>query len=180
LAIALFNILPAYPLDGGRILQACLFSAFSNKESKPLAAQRRANSVCKAVTVMFSLIFFACFLLTRGKNVSLLLFGVFLFFGVVGNKNTHTVYEKLDFSVKTSLKKGVQIRYVAVLDSRPVKDVLPFLERGSYLVLRVYDENERHLFDLPQNEFSEWFLRAKTPYTTLKELFVTKKEYTYA
>ena len=169
LGIALVNLLPAYPLDGGRIFRCTLARALAKTQANESKAEAKAEKICRGVTLMFSAGFFVLFALVSPKNLSLLLFGGFLLLGSFGNKERST-YSRMDFSCQDALKKGVELKRVAVLGTCPIKDVLGFLSRGSYLVLEVYDENERHLFDLPQNELSAWFLRAKTPYESLKSI----------
>ena len=169
LAIALINLLPAYPLDGGRILRCTLARSLAKNQANESKAERKAEKICRATTFVFAAGFFVLFALVNPKNLSLLMFGFFLLLGAFGNKERST-YGRMDFSCKDALKKGIELKRIAVLYTCPIKDVLGFLSRGSYLVLEVYDENERHLFDLPQNELSAWFLRAKTPYESLNSI----------
>lgn len=166
LAIALVNLLPAYPLDGGRIFKCTLARIFAKNQANQSKAEKKAERICRAVTLLFAAGFFILFAFVRPKNLSLLLFGGFLFLGAFGNKE-RSVYSRMDFSCREALKKGIELKRVAVLGACSIKDVLGFVSRGSYLVLEIYDENERHLFDLPQNELSVWFLDAKTPYESL-------------
>ena len=178
LLIAIINLLPAYPLDGGRILQCALAKSFLKNTADIRYSKRKAEKICRGITLGFAsalaLAFLACTL--QGVfNITLLAFGGFLFVGALGNRNKTAVYAKLDYSCKDDLKKGVALRRVAVLDSCPIKDALKFVSRGTYLVLEVYDEGENHLFDIPQNELNEYFLRAKNPYETLVFLKKTAK-----
>lgn len=178
LAIALINLLPAYPLDGGRILRCALTRGFLKKSADTDRAKRNAERLCRIVTLVFALLFavaFGCVWLQGSFNLTLLAFCIFLLVGAIGNRDKTAVYNKLDYSSKNDLKKGIELRRVAVLGSCPIKDALRFVSRGTYLVLEVYDERERHLFDLPQNELNEYFLRAKTPYETLVFLKKTAK-----
>ena len=168
-AIALVNLLPAYPLDGGRIFRCVLARALAKNQANEYKAEAKAEKICRAVTLAFSEGFFAMFFFVSPKNLSLLLFGGFLFLGSFGNKE-RSAYRRMDFSCKEALKKGIELKRVAVLGTCAIKDVLGYLSRGSYLVLEVYDENEQYLFDLPQNELSVWFLRAKTPYESLNSI----------
>lgn len=170
LSIALVNLLPAYPLDGGRILQCALARSFSKTEPREGVAERKAKKICKIVTVLFACLLFLLFVagvLRRQFNLSLCLFALFLLFGGLGNKKKDAFYEKMDISMRSAFKRGAEIKRVAVLSSCTVKDALRFLSRGNYLVLEVYDEKERHLFDLSQNEFAEVFEKAATPYTPI-------------
>ncbi len=172
LAIGLVNFLPFYPLDGGRILRGILARVFAKKQAQTALAEKRAGRICKGVTLLGAGTLLLCFLaqcIERSPNFTLLAFGLFLFVGGLGNKRGESVYEKVDMSFTPSLKKGVEIRRVAVADECPIKDVFPFLSRGSYLVLEVYDK-EGGSFDLPQNRLAAWFDRAATPYESLREL----------
>ena len=173
LCIALVNLLPAYPLDGGRVFKACLTRGFLKKGDAYNAAEQKAGKICRTVTLSFAILFFLLFLglCVRGTpNFTLLAFGGFLLLGGLGNKNKDAVYARMDFSAREELRRGVEIRRVAVLESCPIKNVLQYIVRGSYLVLEVYDENEKRLFQLPQNQLADWFLLAKTPHETLGEL----------
>ncbi len=172
LAIALVNFLPFYPLDGGRILRGLLARAFAKREAKVALAEKKAGRICKIITLLGASCLTCCFLaqwVEGAPNFTLLAFGVFLFVGGIGNKREASVYEKVDMSFTPSLKKGVEIRRVAIDSGCAVKDVFPFLSRGSYLVLEVYEEGA-WAFDLPQNAFAKWFAQADTPYQTLREL----------
>lgn len=173
LSIALVNLLPAYPLDGGRILRCVLSRAFAKKQADEMLVRRRAERVCKGITITLSFFFLVGFVFNffEGRyNVSLLFFALFLLFGGLGNKDGAAVYEKIDFSVKKILEKGAEIKRVAVLENRPIKDVFKFLSSGNYLVLEIYDEQERHLFDLSQNEFAQLFYEAENSYVTFRDL----------
>lgn len=173
LAIALVNLLPAYPLDGGRILKGILENSFAKSNALREKTQARAEKICRAVTFFFAALFFTFFVWSIARkepNFSLFAFGLFLFFGAFGNRNEKAVYDKMDLSCKDALRRGVELKRVAVLGSCPIKNTFRYVTRGTYLVLEVYDENETHLFDLPQNELSTLFLLAKTPYDTLLDL----------
>ena len=173
LAIALVNLLPAYPLDGGRILKCSLAKSLSKKYVDTTQAEEKAEKFCRCITLCFSIGFFAAFLVLcfqKKPNFSLLIFAVFLFVGFLGNKDKAAVYSRIDFAQNQPIQRGIEIRRVAILASCPIKDVFRFLSRGNYLVLEIYDENERHLCNLPQNKLSVLFEKAPSPYTPLREL----------
>ncbi|MBQ8685968.1 MAG: hypothetical protein IJ514_07340 [Clostridia bacterium] len=172
LAIALVNLVPAYPLDGGRVLHCCLTRSFMRR-ADAAAAEERSRRVCRLVTLLFSACCFALFIAAcaRGApNFTLLAFGGFLLVGALGNRDEAAVYDKMDISSKEALSRGVEIKRVAVLENKPIKDIFRYLSRGSYLVLEVYDQNESLLFELSQNELSRLFLCSASPYTTLGEV----------
>lgn len=171
IAIALVNLLPAYPLDGGRILRCLLAKSFLKNNPDEQKAERKAEKIGRFVTLGIALLLTFIFIgqcAQNSPNVTLLAFAIFLFVGAFGTSEKDAVYGKMNISLRGILKKGIEVRYVAVLDSIPIKDCLRFLAKGSYLVLVVYDEGENFLFELPQNQLSTYLLRAKSPYDTLR------------
>ncbi len=179
LSIALVNLLPAYPLDGGRILQCALAKLFQSKTAREDLAERKARRVCKTLTLSLSLVLLLLFVLKQmdGEgNFSLLTFSLFLLFGGLGGKNT--AYEKLSFSYFPDLKRGVELRRVAISAACPVKDAIRFFAKGYYLVFEVY-EGEKHLFDLSQNQFNDLFSLSRTPYESLSVLWDRQNQAKY-
>ena len=179
LSIALVNLLPAYPLDGGRILRCALAHSFLKHQPNPQKAEERAGKICRIVTLLFSSLLLMAFILLciqKTVNLTLLAFSLFLAVGAFGNKDNPAVYDRLNFSRTDALKRGVEIRRVAVLDTCTVKSALRFLSASSYLVLEVYDKQERHLFDLPQNLFASLFAKAESPYESLGVLYTKKND----
>ena len=179
LSIALVNLLPAYPLDGGRIFKCLLVRALMEKYAQEAQAERLAEKICRLATLFFAFLFLLAFvilLFRKTLNPSLLAFALFLLFGAFGSPEKNAVYDKMDFSCREALKRGVELRRIAVLSTCTVKDALRFLMKGSYLVLEVYDEDERHLFDISQNELSQLFLSASSPYETLLNLHKKSKK----
>ena len=177
LSIALVNLLPAYPLDGGRILKCILTRAYLKRNPNTQKAVKRAEKICRATTLTIAGCLLTLFILLYTKkhvNLTLLAFAVFLAVGAFGNRDKQAVYKRLDFSLKSALRRGIEIRRVAVLETCTVKSALRFLSTGSYLVLEVYDQNERHLFNLPQNLFASLFSNSTTPYETLGDLYRNK------
>ena len=173
LSIGLVNLLPAYPLDGGRIVNCLLQKYYLKRNPNTTLAQEKSTRICRIITIVFALLFIAVFLILATQmryNISLLFFGVFLFVGSIQNKSRNASYERISFTITDTLKKGMTVRRVAVLESCTLKQALRFLEQGQFLILSVYSETQEHLFDLPQNQFSNLFSKSSSPYQTLGEL----------
>lgn len=151
LSVALVNLVPAYPLDGGRVLKCVLEKRLEEK---------RAERVCRTVSLLFAGGCFAAFafLLFRGEvNLSLPLFGVFLAAGAFGSGKGEARYTHVDFSSRRAFARGAEIKKVAALSDCTVKRAISFTERGRFLVLDVYDKRENFLGELTQNDLAEIF-----------------------
>ena len=173
LSIALVNLLPAYPLDGGRILRCVLVKAFAKTADGEEKAEKKAKKITRFITLIFALVLIVLFFLSAsngGVNFSLIAFAAFLFFGALGGGKNRAEYERMDISCAPLLRRGAEVKKVAILQNCPIKNTFRFLSRGYYLVLEVYDERERRLFDLSQNELSVFFTAAKSPYEPIGEI----------
>ena len=176
LSVALVNLLPCYPLDGGRVLRATLTSTIYKRKGDYPKAERTAYTLCKALSITLGALLCAIGVLlffTGRGNVSACVFGAFLIVGAV--QNTKNVsYAKIRFSNEDALKRGVETRRIAMLHTCKLKDVFRFIRHGSFLILDVYSADETLQFTVTQNELDELFLRAPSPYATLGELYRKK------
>lgn len=170
LSVALVNLLPAYPLDGGRIFCACLRRKYG---------ENKARKIGKAVACFFASLFAAAFFafVFRGKlNLSLGIFAVFLLAGGFGNgKEDPAAYEKLRYSFEESLKRGAEVKRVAVSETCTLRRALSFTEKGKYLVLDVYDGQEKKAGEIGQNELAALFEQS-APFDRLGDLLRKKAE----
>lgn len=170
LSVALVNFLPAYPLDGGRILKCFLTLRFMNG-TKGGNAERKAGKICAMITFATAFLLLVCFFTLAKDGVFNYTILGFTFFLIVGqfSKKTDTRYLKISYSNLSALARGVEIRRVAVLDSTPLKSVLRYLCQGKYLLLEVYDRNENRVGELRQSEFAEIFKNSSV-YTKIGEV----------
>ena len=174
LSIALVNLLPAYPLDGGRILKCALARFYLKSNPDEARAVKKAEIICRGITFTFAFLLFGLFMILWMKkhfHFTLFAFSIFLAVSGFGNRDKQAVYDKMNFSCRDGLARGIELRRVAVLDTCTIKNALRFLSRENYLILEVFDRNEKHLFSLSQNEFFELFSYSESPYETLGNLY---------
>lgn len=82
-----FNILPVYPLDGGRVLLACLLKKYPYKKSKKIT-----NILGYTITSIFFVMFFVSFFYKL--NYMLGINALFMLIGLMG-EDSNVYYEKL-------------------------------------------------------------------------------------
>ena len=134
-SMAIVNLLPCYPLDGGRIL----FSLLVKK-----VKEGRAFLVCKILGVGFSAIVFAFFILTLegGANYSVLLFSIFMFFGAISSKKENR-YIKIYTGVSIrKLRRGVRYNKVAIEKSATIKMLVSVLDTSAVNEVVVFSNGE--------------------------------------
>ena len=128
IAMLTVNLLPAYPLDGGRVA-ACVFGKFFTKR----AAQIVLKSVAALIAVGLLVAFFF-----SGYNPTLLFFSLFLLCSTIEKAPSA---ELINFSSEGKLKRGMEVKYVLCDRSITYREAFKKLDDKRYLVLQLYDGN---------------------------------------
>ena len=158
-ALCLINLIPAFPLDGGRIL-LCSLNLFLNRE--------KAVFICKAVGLIFATLFFGLFWYscTREVNYSLLLFSLFMIFGIF-DKNSDDryvrIYESLSYK---SLKNGMTVKTLAVGEDFTLRKLYRKIDGGYLYRIYVFSNDGKIKRILEPNQVIET-LQKKLPYEKL-------------
>lgn len=136
LVLFAFNMLPIFPLDGGRILLALLSKRLERKN---------ALLITKAIAIIISLLLFVLFIfsLFTSINFSLGMMSVTLFISAI-TEDKNAVYKKVMFLTRKQeriKKSGVEQKYVYVSNNISPKKLIKLLDAKYYTVFICVDEN---------------------------------------
>lgn len=134
-AIAFFNFLPVYPLDGGRILNAIL-------NFKMIKRKKQIMRVV-ALTIIVVFISICVILLLEGKiNISFVLASTFMISGTFV-KDKDAFYRNLySMTYRTEkIKKGLVVKEIMVFDDETISSLLKKLTSNYYIRFLVVNKN---------------------------------------
>ncbi len=136
LVIALFNLLPAFPLDGGRVFVS-LCSKFIDRE--------KAIKLTMIFNVIFASFFFVVFIVLCfiNFNPTFLLFGVFLILGLL-DLNFLSKYEKIS-AFNKSFKSFSKPRIYVVSEEVCLKDMLRKIRNNKTCLFVLMKDNGNSL-----------------------------------
>ena len=157
------NLLPLYPLDGGRVLKCALAMK---------TGEKTAIKICRIVSAgaAGAVLAAAVALTAQGRGaLSLFASSAFLIFGAfsVGGR-----YEKIQPDYAAAFSRGIEIRRVAADEKITLKRSLALCESGKYLILEVYSGGEKS-FETDEKELYN-AVSGENLYKPLAEIFYKK------
>ncbi len=129
LAMLIINLLPAYPLDGGRVAKCALLRMFSEKAARIIL--RVTNGIIAAALI-------AAFFIS-GYNITFLFFALFLACSIFEKSATAV---KINFATRAAIRRGVEVKTILVDDGLTIKRALRHLDDKYYVVFRAPDGRE--------------------------------------
>ncbi len=134
-SIALFNLLPAYPLDGGRILTGVLRMRFKNKKVYKIAC---------ILNLIFCSIFFIMFIISifLKINFTFIAIAIFLFISTFEGKFQGNYSPLIYKNSSKKLSKPISVKNFCVPSSMPFYKILPEININKYNMIYVLYPNE--------------------------------------
>lgn len=132
-SIALINLIPCYPLDGGRFLLATL---------SIITERKKAVKIAKGISIFCSLLMFGLFIYSIFVkiNITLLFFSLFMFVGAI-DKSDKNVYVKTYYKFNVNyLKRPKVVKNVMIDGNNKVKKLFDILDGNYYYIITVVDE----------------------------------------
>ncbi len=135
ITIATVNLLPAFPLDGGRILLSTL---------SLYLPQKTARIISKSFGILLSAALFAIFIYSvfTTVNFSMLFFALFVLFGNVCVSKDNRYVRLINCFTLGDLKKGKIIKSAAISPKTTVNDLLKLQSPGQILECVIFDFDE--------------------------------------
>lgn len=169
LSMAIVNLLPIYPLDGGRIVFASLGAKFGYE---------RAFNISKIIGIIFSLLILALFVIgifINAINISLLFFSLFIFFGAI-NREKENKYIKIFSALdKEKLKNGAILKTYAVSKEMKIKKLINLLDSRAVNEVAVFD-GDKKIVTLSQRRIEKIIEKANIYSTISQNLNILDKD----
>lgn len=149
LSLSVVNLLPCYPLDGGRILNSILKKKLSVEKSFKIT--KIVSGVVIAILTLLYII--SCFVKI---NYSLCLFVIFLTIGLLFNDNVERyVFKSQTFARNSKLKKGVNVNIKAISDKSNLLELYKLLQPSSINYIIILDKMNNTVMTLGDKDIEK-------------------------
>ena len=147
-SMALINLLPVFPLDGGRILSASL---------SLLIGDDKAYFICRVIGVAFAILLSGLFVISIFNNTinpSLMFFSAFVLFGAIGRHKENRYVKLYSGPSEDGLMRGMPYKKQALSINTTVKKLMLSVDERAINEVVVFDK-DRVVTTLTQKRIGE-------------------------
>ena len=153
LNLLLFNVLPAYPLDGSRVLEIILSEKILYKE---------VTDIISKISYMIALgliaIFLIIFIYNKGINISLIIAAIIIYLITIGEKKSAKYILMGNIFVKRNKllrNKYIENKSISVYYKMGLANAMAIIDKNRFNSFYVLDDDLRLLFIMHEDELIE-------------------------
>lgn len=156
LILGFFNLLPALPLDGGRILRAGLAPSLGFQKATAFSL-KLSRALALALLLAGGLLLFLDY-----RDISLIFAGLFLLYAV-HKENKNFMYQFVRYLVRKredmEEKGALPAAYIVAVEDASLKEILHLFSPRKYHLILVLDRSMRVLGEVSETEIIEKVLQ---------------------
>ncbi|MCR1951834.1 MULTISPECIES: site-2 protease family protein [unclassified Clostridium] len=150
IGLAVFNLLPAYPLDGSRILEIILSKKILFKK-----AQKIISIVSFSIAALFIIISVIIYIFLHSLNISMIIGAVIIIYITRMEEHT-TMYITMSNVVKKRNKllknKYIENKSISVYYKQGLVNVLALVDRNKFNTFYILDDDMKLIYILNEDE----------------------------
>lgn len=153
LVTLIFNFLPVYPLDGGRVLYAII---------KTKKSQNKAYKITKLVGIVISIILFVLFIISSFFKINFTLgtTSIFLLAGIFFEDKSSYYVANFNFVYKSkNLTKGLDTNVISISEESNLYNLLRKLNKYKYNIVNVISDKGKIIKSLTEEEINNLFIK---------------------